>query len=380
MLTYLVYYIGMNRSAKKIFKFLVLVCIVLLLVFGRNLVKEYVINRIIGVYYVYKGDRAYHKHKLAYSIEYYNKALTYFPQHYTAWYNLGNIYVVYEDYYSAVDAYQKAIEYNPRYTMARMNLGIIEAEKLGNFDEAIKQYDAILNLKNKIWAVPFLFSNKKSSKQNRGLAYYNRGLAYRGKAMFLPDEERELENVLLRQAAESYEKSHKILTKNSDVVYNLALTYHVMGSYREAGLNYCKAIALTPMNYEAHYNLAILLRRLKRYRESLEELEKASMLLSFGNSDESKTWYVLGIMGNVSQLYALYGNEELYNTDNQEVNLKKKKKKKKDNTENEDDEPVITELRKGKIIPAKDIDKTMMRNFTMCSGMDYFKHEVEEDE
>ena len=103
-------------------------------------------------------------------------------------------------------------------------------------------------------------------------------------------------------------------------------------------------------------------------------------IYSFGNSDESKTWYVLGIMGNVSQLYALYGNEELYNTDNQEVNLKKKKKKKKDNTENEDDEPVITELRKGKIIPAKDIDKTMMRNFTMCSGMDYFKHEVEEDE
>lgn len=365
----------MSRSAKKIFKLLAVICLVLLLVFGRDIVKEYVINRIIGVYYVFKGDRAYHKHKLAYSIEYYNKALTYFPQHYTAWFNLGNIYVVYEDYYSAVDAYKKAIEHNPRYTMARMNLGIIEAEKLGNFDEAIQQYDAILNLKNKIWAVPFLFSNKKSSKQNRGLAYYNRGLAYRGKAMFLTDEERDLENILLRKAADSYEKSHKILTKNSDVVFNLALTYHLMGSYRDAGLNYCKAIALTPMNYEAHYNLAILLRRLKRYRESLEELEKASMLLSFGNPDESKAWYVLGIMGNVSQLYTMYGTEELYNTDNQDVNLKKKKKKK-----DKDEEPELTELKNGKIIPAKDIDKTMMHNFTVCSGMDYFKHEVEDYE
>ena len=140
----------MNRRLKKFLKFVAIIGIVLLLVFGRGLVRKYVINRALGVYYVYKGDRAYHKHKLAYSIQYYNKGLDYFPEHYTAWFNLGNIYVVYEDYYSAVLAYQKAIEYNPRYTMARMNLGIIEAEKLGNFDEAIRQYDAILNLKNKM--------------------------------------------------------------------------------------------------------------------------------------------------------------------------------------------------------------------------------------
>ena len=163
----------MKRSAKKIIKFLFILLLLAGLILGRDYVRKYVINRILGVYYVYKGDRAYHKHKLAYSIEYYNKGLEYFPSHYTAWYNLGNIYVVYEDYYSAVEAYKKAIEYNPRYTLARMNLGIIEAEKLGNFDEAIRQYDAILNLKNKIWAIPFLFSNKKSSRQNRGLAYYN---------------------------------------------------------------------------------------------------------------------------------------------------------------------------------------------------------------
>lgn len=379
-----------GRSFKKFFKFVAILCIAAALFFYKDWVKENVVNRVIGCYYIFKGDRAYHKHKLAYSIEYYNKGLTSFPKHYTAWHNLGNIYVVYEDYYSAVEAYQKAIEHNPRYVMARMNLGIIEAEKLGNFDEAIKQYDAILNIKNKIWAIPFLFSNKKSSKQNRGLAFYNRGLAYRGKAMFLPDEERELEHMLLKKAAESYEKSHKILRKNSDVVYNLALTYHVMGSYRDAGINYCKAIALTPMNYEAHYNLAILLRRLKRYKESLEELEKASLLLSFYSTDESKAGYVLGIMGNVSQLYTMYGTnniynrnvDELYNTDNQEVSLKKKKKKGKKNVNPEDEDDTygtIVEFHKGKVIPARDLDKTMMSNFKTCSGMDYFKHEVEDE-
>ena len=364
-------------------KFVAIIGIVLLLVFGRGLVRKYVINRALGVYYVYKGDRAYHKHKLAYSIQYYNKGLDYFPEHYTAWFNLGNIYVVYEDYYSAVLAYQKAIEYNPRYTMARMNLGIIEAEKLGNFDEAIRQYDAILSLKNKIWAIPFLFSNKKSSKQNRGLAYYNRGLAYREKAMFLSDEDREMELGLLRKAAESYEKSHRILRKNSDVVFNLALTYQIMGNYRDAGLNYCKAIALTPMNYEAHYNLAVLLRRLKRYKDAVDELEKASMLLSLKTDDTGKAVYVFGILSDASHLYSKYGanelatNMDIYDTDNQDVNLKKKKKKK--NPEDEDEVKNFN-YSTGKIVPSEDLDKAMMKNFKVCAGMDYFKHEVEDDD
>ncbi len=372
----------MKRSAKKIIKFLFILLLLAGLILGRDYVRKYVINRILGVYYVYKGDRAYHKHKLAYSIEYYNKGLEYFPSHYTAWYNLGNIYVVYEDYYSAVEAYKKAIEYNPRYTLARMNLGIIEAEKLGNFDEAIRQYDAILNLKNKIWAIPFLFSNKKSSRQNRGLAYYNRGLAYREKALFLPDEDRELELGLLRKAAESYEKSHKILKRNSDVVFNLALTYHVMGNYRDAGINYCKAIYLAPMNYEAHYNLAILLKRLKLYKDSVEELEKASLLLSFRSDDSGKASYVFGILSDASHLYSKYGSKELgtnmdiYDTDNQDVVIKKKKKKRK-HTEDDD---IKFNYSTGKIVPTDDLSKTMMQTFKVCAGMDYFKHEAPDDE
>ena len=372
----------MKRSAKKVIKFLFILLLLAGLILGRDYVRKYVINRILGVYYVYKGDRAYHKHKLAYSIEYYNKGLEYFPSHYTAWYNLGNIYVVYEDYYSAVEAYKKAIEYNPRYTLARMNLGIIEAEKLGNFDEAIRQYDAILNLKNKIWAIPFLFSNKKSSRQNRGLAYYNRGLAYREKALFLPDEDRELELGLLRKAAESYEKSHKILKRNSDVVFNLALTYHVMGNYRDAGINYCKAIYLAPMNYEAHYNLAILLKRLKLYKDSVEELEKASLLLSFRSDDSGKASYVFGILSDASHLYSKYGSKELgtnmdiYDTDNQDVVIKKKKKKRK-HTEDDD---IKFNYSTGKIVPTDDLSKTMMQTFKVCAGMDYFKHEAPDDE
>ena len=79
------------------------------------------IDKIRGVYYVHKGDKFLKKRKLQKAINYYNRALNLYPEHYGAWYNLGNIYVVYEDYYSAVDAYEKAFEYNPKMIIARMS-------------------------------------------------------------------------------------------------------------------------------------------------------------------------------------------------------------------------------------------------------------------
>ena len=196
-------------------------------------------------------------------------------------------------------------------------------------------------------------------------------------------------------ATESYEKSHKILKKNSDVLFNLALTYQIMGNYGDAGLNYCKAIELTPMNYEAHYNLGILLRRLKRYKDSLTELQRASILLSLRDIDGSKTTYVYGILTDVTSLYSQYGEmilpyeykqnpiimDRLYNTDNQDVEPDKKKKKENKILDlfdkNNDTSDFIT--KNGKLVPTENISKTMFVNFKQCAGMDYFKHE-EDDE
>ena len=80
---------------------------------------------------------------------------------------------------------------------------------------------------------------------------------------------------------------------------------------------------------------------------------------------------------------AVYGanelgtNMDIYDTDNQDVNLKKKKKKK--NPEDEDEVKNFN-YSTGKIVPSEDLDKTMMKNFKVCAGMDYFKHEVEDDD
>ena len=339
-----------------------------------------VINRFESMFLVYKGDRAFRKNKLAYSIEYYNRGLALFPKHYTAWYNLGNIYVVYEDFHSAADAYREAIKHNPKYVVARMNLGIIEAEKLGNFDAAIEQYDKIITTNYHIWSIPIVFNNKRSSKTNRGLAYYNMGRAYRQKALYLTDAERHMTTPLLLKSAEAYEKACKILKKNSDARYNLALDYHLLGNYRDAGKNYCKAIELAPMNYEAHYNLAVLLRRMKRFKDSLEELEKASLLVS-ATDNPANADYIFGILSDVSHSYIDFKSDPYYakkmDTDNQDVTPDKKKKKKNKKNETEDDiECYISP--DGKVRPSEKLDKSMMIDMARCAGYSYFRNESNE--
>ena len=72
--------------------------------------------------------------------------------------------------------------------IARMNYGIISAEKLGDFDGAIDQYDEILKTKRHLLSIPFVYSNRKSYKVNKGLAYYNKGVAYKQKYVYIEDD------------------------------------------------------------------------------------------------------------------------------------------------------------------------------------------------
>ena len=368
----------MKKFIKYALRFLVIIGLIFVLAFKQNWVQVHVLNRFQGMFMVYKGDRALRKNKLSYAIEYYNKGLALYPRHYTAWYNLGNLYVVYEDYPSAVDAYTQAIKYNPKYVTARMNLGIIQSEKLGNFDDAIEQYDKIITTKYRLWAIPIVFSNKRISKVNRGLAYYNMGRAYRQKAIYLPQSEQHLYTPLMMKSADAYEKACKILKKNSDARYNLALDYHLLGNYRDAGKNYCKAIELAPMNYEAHYNLAILLRRMHRFKDSLEELEKASLLVTNAGNPANAA-YILGMLSDVSRSYADFSLDPNYrvlsDTDNQEVEPDKKGKK-KSKKEKEKSEVVISS--DGKVRPSKDLDKIMMKDMSRCAGYSYFRNENNE--
>lgn len=320
------------------------------------------IDKIQGMYYVHKGDKAYRKLKLQKAIDYYNHALSLYPEHYGAWYNLGNIYVVYEDYYSAVDAYEKAFEYNPKMIIARMNYGIVSAEKLGDFDGAITQYDEIIKTKRHLLSIPFVYSNRKSYKVNKGLAYYNKGVAYKQKSVYLNDEY-EMRRQYLLKALNAYKEACKILKKDYDARYNLALTYHLLGDYQEAGLAYCKAIELSPMNYEAHYNLAVLLRHLKYYKESLEELEKATTLITNSSGASPMQSYVFDVMNDVTRTI-------LANTNNDLI------EKISDNTVN--NKSSVTYIN-GKIVLTEELDDAIIKNFKVCGSKEIFQEDIDGD-
>ena len=320
------------------------------------------IDKVRGMYYVHKGDVAFKKLKLQKAINYYNRAVALYPEHYGAWYNLGNIYVVYEDYYSAVDAYEKAFEYNPKMIIARMNYGIVSAEKLGDFDGAIDQYNEIIKTKRHLLSIPFVYSNRKSYKVNKGLAYYNKGVAYKQKSVYIEDDWEYRRQYLLK-ALEAYKEACKILKNDYDARYNLALTYHLLGDYKEAGLTYCKAIELSPMNYEAHYNLAILLIHLKYYKESLEELEKATTLVANnGVNVVTRQRYIFDVMNDVTRTI-------LANTDS---NLVEKL------SEEPSENSKVTYVN-GKIVLTDELDNAIIKNFKICGSKEIFQEDIDDD-
>lgn len=347
--------LGMIRFLRKLFPLLFVLLLAGLGYYYRDKVMEQY-RHAKGVYYIYKGDQAYSADNMGKTLEYYLKGLELYPGHYEAWFNLGNIYAVHEDYYSAVDAYEHAIEANPKFVLARMNLGIVYSEDLGFFDEAIEQFEKAAKIKSfKIW-IPYVYSNVKSSKTNIGLAYFNKGVAFRQKAVYLPLEKQHLFYECIKKAIKSYSQSLKILKKNFDIYYNRAVAYHLIGDYKKAGLDYCKAINVAPMNFEGHYNLAVLLRQIDRNRESIAELEKAAILISENpRASEVQTAYIFNLLNEVTRRFIT--SDEYY-------------------TQKLTDEPVGSinyTYVNGQVVASDEFDKAMYKNFQTCAGLDYFK-------
>ncbi len=347
----------MKIKLYKLFSIVVLLLMAAVVYFNQAwFLKQY--DKLCSMYYVHKGDKAFKKLKLQKAIDYYNTALKLYPEHYSAWFNLGNIYVVYEDYYSAVDAYEQAFNYNPKMMIARMNYGIVSAEKLGDFDGAIDQYDEIIKTKRHLISIPFVYSNRASYKQNKGIAYYNKGVAYRQKSLYSGDDWR-LQRQYLEKAIEAYKNAVKILKKDYDARYNLALAYHLLGDYNNAGLTYCKAIKLAPMNYEAHYNLAILLRHMKYYRESLDELEKATVLITDSQGNSARQRYVFDVMNDVTRTI-------LYNEEDDPM---------VDKIDDEKLQYAAMTYVNGKIVASEALDKAILKNFSTCGSRELFLDE-----
>ena len=308
--------------------------------------KEF--NKCKGYYLVYRGDKAFKKHDLGAAIYFYEKGIKYHPEHYRAMYNLANIYVAYEDYYSALRNYENALKIRPDYEVARIDYAIILAQTFKT-DEAIEQYQKVIDNKpNKFLKIPFLIDRKKSYNYNRGVAYYNMGTTYRTKSL-LAGLDQDARRNYLRKAGESYDEATKIL-KSYNSNYNLGLIHQLLRDTSQAGYYYCKAMEASPMEYEAHFNHAILLKDMKKYDYALEEFNKAGILLGIKGEGE-KTKYIIDILSDV----------------NQKMAFNKKDKK-------EDIEDYIN-YKAGKVVISEKKDKkdeAFYKNFKTCEGKEFF--------
>ncbi len=379
----------MKKLLSALFSLFVIAAICIAAYFNQQFVKHQT-DKVTGMYYVYKGDKAYKQMKMQKAIGFYNKGLKLYPQHYGAWYNLGNIYVAYEDYYSALYAYSQAFKHNPRMMIARMNYGIIASEKLGDFDAALQQYNEIIKTKRKLLSIPYIYNNRVSYKHNKAIAYYNIGVAYRLKSLYSNDNW-ELQRKYLAKAIKAYQKSITINPKSYDTQYNLGLAYHLSGNYVDAGKCYCRAINIAPMNYEAHYNLAVLLRKLGHYQEAYDEIDKASTLISALDENSATQQYVAIVMNDISR--NLYQNQEYRRylksilaqeeSKTKQHMVKNKKDIKTKETKEDKEQGTITSqginFVNGKIVATEELDKAILDNFGKCPSMSYFSSEYEND-
>jgi len=289
----------LKRALNKLFSFSLLTIILALsIMFSGVILLNF--KRVQAFYYVYAGDKQARQENYDEAIKSYNKALEFFPGHVKARYNLGNIYAAYEDYESALNAYQNTLVYDPEYINARLGSGIILAEEMINLDGAINEYNKAIQINAPFINIPLIYNNKQFIMNAKAIAYYNMGLAYRDKSLLYNPDSLEANDFLAR-AADSYKQSLKINPKSYDAQYNLALTYHLMGTTQEALEGYCKAMLLAPLNYEAYYNLAVLLRERGQYDLAADEFERAGNLSNF-KGDTFKAAFIYDVLNDVSQI------------------------------------------------------------------------------
>lgn len=300
-------------------------------------------HHLMAYYLVEKGDDAYRKANYIEAITDYQKALELYPEHYMARYNLGNIYVAYEDYDSAAMCYEESLKYKKDFLKARINFGIILADGLKQIDEAIEQY------KIAVKTTVLDLGKVKETQEDKAVAYYNMGLAYKDKSLLL-GYDRVLSRKELANAADAYVNSLKLRKENYDTYYNLALTYQLLGNFSSARKYYCKAINMQPFNYEAHYNFAILLSKKGKYFESIEELEKAGIILD-SKGDSYHTMFIYDVLNDVSKR-AIEVNGLREFVKNSEQNL--------------DYKPYEIQYVDGKVKISDKLDKRILENMKSC--------------
>lgn len=107
-----------------------------------------------------QGMAKYENGNYSSAIEYYNKAIEYYPDNAEAHYQKGRAYTEMSDFTSAIDEYTRTVQLNPGHFKAFINRGYIYNERK-EYDRAISDYKKGIEL-----------------DPNSSFGYYNLGVAY----------------------------------------------------------------------------------------------------------------------------------------------------------------------------------------------------------
>ncbi len=159
------------------------------------------------------------------AIEYYDKVINSNPENSLAYYHRGNAKIKLGNFQDAIRDYDEAIRLKPHY-QAYCNRGNAQ-KQLRNFHDAISDYDDAIKLNPKDW-----------------ITYNNRGVTKMNLGNF-------------QDAIRDYDKAIKLSPKFWESYYNGGLAKNALGNFQDAIRDYDKAIKLNPNYSDAYYKRGI---------------------------------------------------------------------------------------------------------------------------
>jgi tetratricopeptide (TPR) repeat protein len=208
------------------------------------------------------------------------------PQKARPYNNLGVALTDLGNYDEAIEQYQKALQIKPNYPNALANLGLTLA-KQGKVQEGIVQFFKALELKPKDYKT---LSNLGVAliTQNR----YKEAISYLSEALEISPHYAEAHNNLgvalqrqgrVQEAVDRFLFALQLDPEYAEAHNNLGVALADQGQYQEAIVQFSAALEINPgylkarqnKDYEALSNLGVVLLRQKRYEEAIKYLSEA---------------------------------------------------------------------------------------------------------
>lgn len=200
------------------------------------------------------------------------------PQAQWAWYGLGRVQAVRQDFHAALNSFERAVSLSPQFGAAHYALALVlrDAGRIGKAKEHLalyQQYKLIRPASNDPWTEEIAALNLSA------IIHLNRGLALEA------DGE-------LAASAEEHEKALEVDPMLVQAHLNLIQLYGRLAQAEQAEKHYRAALLINPNLVEAHYNFGVMQLALQK----TEAAKKAFALTLASNPHHAEAHYNLGLL------------------------------------------------------------------------------------